>query len=122
MQKRKEKMDGGLNTFLGKDSTINGELEVEGGVRIDGTIKGSVKATETVIVGAEGVIEADIDTKVVVVGGRVSGVITALDKVELQSKSVIIGEITTKNLVVEQGAIFHGKCNMKEGMLEEEKQ
>lgn len=118
MQKRKEKMEGGLNTFVGKGSTINGELEVEGGVRIDGTVKGKVTANETVIVGAEGIIEADIDTKVAVVGGRVSGVITALDKVELQSKSMIIGDITTKNLVVEQGAIFHGKCNMKEGMAE----
>jgi len=113
MEKRKEKMDGGLNTFVGKGSTIKGEVEVEGGIRIDGTIKGSIKATDTVIVGAEGVVEADIDTKVVVLGGNVTGIITALEKAELQSKAVVIGEITTKSLVVEQGAVFHGKCNMK---------
>jgi len=112
-------MEGGLNTFLGKGSVINGELEIEGGVRIDGMVKGSVKATETVVVGAEGVIEADIDTKIAVIGGNVNGVITAPEKVELQCKAVIIGEITTRNLIVEQGAIFHGKCNMKGGLPEE---
>ena len=114
MQKRKEKMEGGLNTFVGKGSVISGEMEVEGGVRVDGKVKGRIKATETVIVGAEGVVEADIDTKLAVIGGNVSGTITALEKTELQSKAVIVGEITTRNLVVEQGAIFHGKCNMKE--------
>lgn len=114
MEKRKEKMDGGLNTFVGKGSTINGEVEVEGGIRIDGTIKGNIRATDTVIIGAEGVVEADIDTKVAVLGGKVIGIITAPDKAELQSKAVVVGEITTKSLVVEQGAIFHGKCNMKE--------
>ncbi len=107
-------MEGGVNTFIGRDSVINGEVEVEGGLRVDGRIKGDVKASDTVIVGAEGVIEANIDTKVAIVGGNVSGIITALEKLELQSKSVVVGEIITKNLVVEQGAVFHGKCNMKE--------
>lgn len=114
MIKRKVKMEGGVNTFIGRDSVINGEVEVEGGLRVDGRIKGDVKASDTVIVGAEGVIEANIDTKVAIVGGNVSGIITALEKLELQSKSVVVGEIITKNLVVEQGAVFHGKCNMKE--------
>jgi cytoskeletal protein CcmA (bactofilin family) len=41
------------------------------------------------------------------------GNILAEDKIELQSKAQVEGDITTKNLIIEEGALFHGTCNMK---------
>jgi cytoskeletal protein CcmA (bactofilin family) len=52
-------------------------------------------------------------SSLVVIGGKVSGNILAKDKVELQSKAEVEGDITTKNLIIEEGAVFHGRCNMK---------
>ena len=114
MKNKKGKGEVGLNTIIGKGSVIEGTLEVEGEIRIEGTVKGKISSTESLTLGNGGVIEADLNTKVAVIGGNVTGNVFASEKIELQSKAVVEGEITTKNLVVEEGAIFHGKCNMKD--------
>lgn len=103
-----------MNTIIGKGSVIEGTLEVEGEIRIDGTVKGKISSTESLTIGNGGIVEADLNTKVAVIGGNVIGNVFALEKIELQSKAVVEGDITTKNLVVEEGAILHGKCNMRD--------
>ncbi len=113
MKNRKDKGEAGLNTIIGKGTVIEGTLEIEGEIRIDGTVKGRISSAESLTVGSDGRVEADLNTRVAVIGGSVTGNISASEKIELQAKSVVEGEITTKNLMVEEGAIFHGKCNMK---------
>jgi cytoskeletal protein CcmA (bactofilin family) len=114
VKNKKDKGETGLNTIIGKGSVFEGTLQVEGEIRVDGTVKGKISSTESLTVGNGGVVEADLNTKTVVIGGNVNGNVFASEKIELQSKAVVEGEITTKNLIVEEGAIFHGKCNMKE--------
>jgi cytoskeletal protein CcmA (bactofilin family) len=112
------KGEGGLNTIVGKDSTIEGTIEVQGGIRVDGIVKGRITATDSLAVGDSGRIEADLTVKTAVIGGRIVGSILAQEKIELQSKAVIEGDITTKNLIVEEGAVFHGRCNMRDPSFE----
>lgn len=102
-----------MNTIIGKDSIIEGAIEVQGGLRVDGIVRGRISAAESLMVGDSGTIEADSTVRIAVIGGKVVGNILAQDKIELQSKAVVEGDITTKNLIVEEGAIFHGRCNMK---------
>lgn len=109
------KENSSLNTIIGKGSIINGDLQVQGSVRIDGTVKGEVKCTDLLTVGPTGLVEGEINVKYMVLGGKVNGNVHGIEKVELQSKSVVEGDIKTKSLMVEAGAVFHGKCNMKEG-------
>jgi cytoskeletal protein CcmA (bactofilin family) len=113
MKNKNFKGEGGLNTIIGKDSKIEGVLEVDGGLRVDGTVKGKISATDTLSVGDSGVIEAEVNVKTAVIGGKVMGNILALERIELQAKAVVEGDIRTKNLIVEEGAVFHGSCNMK---------
>jgi len=112
MNKRKE---GELNTIVGKGTIFDGNLSVQGGLRVDGTVKGKVTGADTISIGEEGKVEADLNARVIIVGGKVGGNILAEEKVELQSGSFMNGDLTTKSLVVEEGAVFHGKCNMKKG-------
>ncbi len=113
-----------MNTIIGKDSIIEGTINVQGGIRIDGMVKGKVSASESVAVGESGTIEAELTARVAIIGGKVVGNIFARDKIELQANATVEGDITTKNLIVEEGAIFHGRCNMKnslpESLLKEE--
>ncbi len=102
-----------MNTIIGKDSIIEGTLEVQGGLRVDGIVRGRISATESLAVGDSGRVEADLTVRIAVIGGKVVGNIFAQDKIELQSKAEVEGDITTKNLIVEEGAVFHGRCNMK---------
>lgn len=107
-----------MNTIIGKDSILEGTIKVQGGVRIDGAVKGRISASESLTVGDSGTVEAELAVKTAVIGGKVFGNIFAQDKIELQSKAVVEGDITTKNLVVEEGAVFHGRCNMKDSSSE----
>ena len=113
MKNKNYKGEGGLNTIIGKDSKIEGVLEVEGGLRVDGTVKGKISATDMLSVGDSGVIEAEVNVKTAVIGGKVIGNILAHERIELQAKAVVEGDIHTKNLIVEEGAVFHGSCDMK---------
>ena len=110
------KIEGGvMNTIIGKDTVFTGTLEVQGGIRIDGTVKGKIICSDVVTVGPGGYIEADVESQSAVIAGKVLGNLNATEKVELQTKSDIEGDIKTKSLMVEQGAIFCGACLMKEG-------
>ncbi len=102
-----------LSTIIGKDSMFTGEMEVKGTLRIDGRVKGKIICDEVLSVGATGEIEADIDAKTVIVAGSVVGNIHAGEKIEMQAKARVFGDVATKNIVIEQGAIFHGSCQMK---------
>ncbi len=114
MKNKKGKGETGLNTIIGEDSVVEGTIEIKGGIRIDGTVKGKISSSESLTIGNGGIVEADLNTKVAVIGGNVIGNVFALERIELQSKAIVEGDITTKNLVVEEGAIFHGKCNMRD--------
>ncbi len=108
-----------LSTIIGKDSTFTGTMEVKGTLRVDGKVKGKIVADETVSIGSTGEVEADIEAKTVVVSGTVVGNIHTSDKTEMQAKAKVIGDLVTKSIVIEQGAIFHGSCQMK-GLKEHE--
>lgn len=107
------KEDIAVNTIIGKGASFDGLLEITGGLRVDGTLKGKIHNADIIFVGPSGTLEADVEAKEVIVGGVVRGNIKAPDKVELQAKSQVEGDIVTYSLVVEQGAIFHGNCQMK---------
>ena len=101
-----------LNTIIGKDTVLTGTMEVAGTLRVDGTVRGEVTVSDTFSVGATGLVEASVQTKVAVISGTVQGNIYASEKIELQAKAVIHGDIITKSLAIEQGAVFEGHCNM----------
>lgn len=104
-----------VNTIIGKGASFDGLLEISGGLRVDGTLKGKIHNADMIYIGPSGTLEADVEAKECIVGGVVKGNIKAPDKVELQAKSQVEGDIITYSLVVEQGAIFHGNCQMKKG-------
>lgn len=106
-------MEKGMNTIIGKESIFTGTIEVKGPIRIDGKVKGQINSSDTVTVGAGGNVEAELNCKCAIIAGNVSGNIIASEKVELQAKAEITGDLKTKSLVIEQGAVFCGSCNMK---------
>lgn len=104
---------GDLNTIVGKGSSLEGTLKVENSVRVDGRIKGNLTTTELLVIGKDGEIEGDIIAKNAIIGGRVRGKVSATGKVVLESKAVFMGELKTSRLVIDDGAIFDGRCSMQ---------
>ena len=86
-------------------------MKVSQSIRIDGTFKGTLDATDTLIVGATGQLdEVSVTVKNAIVGGKIKGNITATSKVTLEISSRLEGDLTAKLLVIEEGSLFSGNC------------
>jgi cytoskeletal protein CcmA (bactofilin family) len=97
---------------LGKGSRVEGKLSFEGSVRIDGQVEGDISAQDTVIIGKNAEVTAQIHAGTVVVEGRVNGDITARQRVELRSPAKLVGNLSTPSLIIHEGALFEGSCTM----------
>jgi cytoskeletal protein CcmA (bactofilin family) len=92
--------------------TINGNLESEGEVQVDGKVNGDLRCAH-LIVGKDASISGNIIAEEVIVRGKVKGVIRA-NRVTLQDTSVVESEIFHKSLAIEQGACFEGQSRRRE--------
>lgn len=101
-----------LETVIGADSTIKGELAIKGTLRIDGFVEGDIQA-DWVIVGETGRIRGNVQARTMVVGGRVEGNLEASEIIEMKDKAQVFGEICTAKLTMSEGALFDGQSSMK---------
>jgi len=101
-----------LLTMLGEGSVLEGTLSVPHSVRVDGTLKGKLDTAETLTVGANGVLEADLRARNAIIGGKVIGNITVEERVELESHASLTGDLKARTLVINEGATFQGKSIM----------
>ena len=102
-------------SIIASDMTVVGDLETEGVVRIEGRIRGTVRAGAQVLVSAGAVIEGDLHSQEAVVAGQVSGAIVARDRVELQATAVVSGDIHTPRIAIVEGARVTGEVKMDHG-------
>jgi cytoskeletal protein CcmA (bactofilin family) len=91
---------------------VEGELTSDGVVKVEGTVVGTIRAAQQVLVAKEGVIEGDVYTREAVLGGEVHGTIVADERVEVQSTSVVNGDIVTRRLAVHDGGEVNGHIRM----------
>src|SRR5262245_16555279 len=99
-------------TFLAKGVHFKGVLKSEGTVRIDGSLEGEIHTDGAVIVGEHAVIQGTVSAGIVMTSGKINGTVTATDKVQLLKPGVFIGDIRTPAISIEEGAHFHGICDM----------
>lgn len=100
-------------TVVGPSVKIQGDLNSEGNIRIEGSVVGKVQTTQSVHVGEAAVIQADMQAGNAIIAGQVQGNIKVSGNLILQSTAKIHGDIACAILRVEDGALFTGKCNMK---------
>ena len=103
-----------ITTIIGRDAECNGDFNSESSVRVDGCINGNVTVADTLIIGATGSINGDIFAKSAVVGGEVNGNISVSERVELTSTARLMGDIVTTLIVIDEKAIFQGRCDMNQ--------
>lgn len=103
-----------ISTLIGKGSELAGDFSAQGSARIDGRVNGNVTVTGTLIVGSKGSISGNVSAKAVVIGGEVLGDINAPEKTELTATAKVLGDIATQIIVIDENAIFQGKCDMNQ--------
>ncbi len=105
-------------SIIGAGTTITGNVQSNGDIRIDGIIKGNLIAKAKILIGAEGVIEGDIDGKQADVLGKVTGKIKVADLLYLHGQAVVDGDIYAGKLQIEPTASFNGQCHMGANVVE----
>jgi len=110
--KRQQQGQGSLETLIGQDSLIRGEIISKGVVRLDGSLEGSIQA-DYLILGKTGSVKGDMSAREIVVDGTVEGDLTAEELVEINPDGAVEGNIRTAKLIVTEGAFFSGTSFME---------
>lgn len=96
-------------SIIGAGMTVVGDTDTDGSLRIEGTVRGNVRAGKSVVVGRGGFVDGSVFTQDAVIAGQVSGGIHAESRLELQATSEVSGEIVAPRMQVEEGAKVQGQ-------------
>lgn len=102
---------GSINT-LGAGTTIEGTINADGDIRIDGTLKGTINCKGKIIVGPQGLIDGTMHCKTSVVEGVIKGIIKVDGELNIRETAKVNGEVNTSQLMVQPGAVFNVSCGM----------
>lgn len=111
----RRKGDGIPLSIIARDMTITGDMETKGVVKVEGRVKGTLRAEAQIIISPGALIEGDLYTKEAVVAGEVKGTINASERVELQATALVRGDIATPRISILEGGKVTGEVNMTEG-------
>lgn len=101
-----------LDTIIGPESALKGDLASKGTVKIDGQLEGNISA-DCLIIGEGGSLTGDAAVREVIVGGRITGTIHATDAVDIQHKGEVNGDIFAARLTIAEGGRFDGRSTMQ---------
>jgi cytoskeletal protein CcmA (bactofilin family) len=104
------------SNVIGKGTTIEGNIETAGNIRIEGKVIGNIKSKAKIALGNSSQVEGNVAAQNADIEGHVKGKIDILEVLVLKATSVITGDITTGKLVIEPGATFNGTCKMGAGL------
>lgn len=115
-QKNKANGAGGVSSAatnsLVHGTSIEGAIQADKDIRIDGTLTGSLNCKGKVIIGPTGRINGEITCENAVIEGRFEGILIVGDVLHVKETAKIEGDVSTNKLVVQPGSIFNVKCKM----------
>lgn len=110
--------ESGMATFsanlINAGTIIDGNIECQGDIRFDGVLTGNLSTKGKLVIGANGDIKGDIICANCDIEGNVEGKIAVSELLSFKATARFIGDIVTGKLAIEPGAIFSGKCSMKD--------
>lgn len=99
-----------IDTLIGKESSLTGNIESTGTIRIDGKFEGEIITKGDLVIGETGQVHGKIKAENITIAGTVQGEVEAAGKLELVPTGTLQGEAKMTLLVVEEGAVFQGNC------------
>ena len=101
-----------IETEIGKNTIIKGEISGSSNIRIDGVIEGSINITGDVVIGECGRINGDITAKNLIVSGQVNGNAAIDACLKICSSGQLIGDVRVGSFKIEDGGVFKGRSEM----------
>ncbi len=111
--KKPSKPQNRIDSLIGAGTSIEGNLNFSGGMRIDGEVNGNVIAApgkpSTLVLSEHARVNGEVSVTHLVVNGTISGPVTASEYLELQGKAKVSGDVHYKTLEIQLGAIVEGR-------------
>ncbi len=101
-----------INNIISQGTSIFGEINLDGSLRIDGQVEGVIFNRGSVYISNSGTIKADVHTEEMIIGGKMIGSVYAKKSVKLLKSANLVGNIYTKTISAEEGSIFKGDCEI----------
>lgn len=112
MFKNANKPQNRIDTLIGAGTTISGDINFSGGLRVDGEIKGNVRANgedSTLVISEHARIEGEIAVAHVVINGTIIGPVFSSEFLELQTKARVTGDVEYSTIEMHLGAVVQGR-------------
>ena len=103
----------GKTSMIGPGTVIQGEINSQSDIRIDGKLVGQVRCAAKVVIGADGEVEGNITALQADITGKVNGNIQVKDLLNLRSNANIQGDVAAGKISMEPTVQFNGKCSMQ---------
>ncbi len=114
LRKKNTAFRDGMDSLIGPNSTFTGNIEADGSVRVDGELIGDIVVTGDVYIGEQAVVKGNIEAANVNLAGTLEGNMTVKGILKILTTAKLYGDIMVKSFVVDEGALFQGKCSMIE--------
>ena len=101
-----------VSGFLDKGTTVTGELEFTGTLRIDGNFHGSISTNDMLIIGEHAMVHADIKAGEIEISGHVFGSVVCKRSMEITATGRVRGDVETPVLIMSAGATIDGRTRM----------
>jgi cytoskeletal protein CcmA (bactofilin family) len=99
-------------SIIAAGTSLKGDINSGGDIRIDGTLQGNINCTAKVVIGANGVVDGDITGQQADIMGKINGTIKVKELLQLKGGSNVNGNIHAGKLQIETSANFNGQCHM----------
>lgn len=113
LSKKHHKPKNRIDSLIGSDVSIDGNISFSGGLRIDGEVNGNVIAVpgkpSTLVLSEHAQVRGEISVTHLVVSGAIEGPVRASEYMELHGKSRVSGDVYYKTLEVHLGAMVEGR-------------
>lgn len=110
---RNNKPQGRIDSLIGAGTRIEGDVNFAGGLRIDGEVKGNVRAAgdqpSTLVVSEHARIEGEVSVSHLVINGAVIGAVRCSEFVELQPRARVTGDVEYSTIEMHLGAVIQGR-------------
>ncbi len=104
-----------IESTVGPNTHIKGDIQGDGGLRIDGVVEGTIELTGNLVITESAKIKAEIKASNISVAGAVQGNVSA-SRVEILDTGRVWGDLTVKSLLINEGAYFRGQTMMPEDL------
>ena len=102
-----------IDSLIGANAIIGGDINFSGGLRVDGQVNGNVIATpgkpSTLVLSEHARVNGEVSVTHLVTNGTINGPVSATEYLELQGKARVTGDIHYKTMQIQLGAIIEGR-------------